>query len=98
MNFQMAYFFMNFIKKNDAKLKLSSKFGESNWNPCWLIMLTSASGTNYVINEHEDVDQYVYSTSQNIFAVGRLSAADRSEPLIPACRLLSVTAASGRVW
>ena len=34
------------------------KFGESKWNPCWLIMLTSSSGTNYVLNEHDDVDQY----------------------------------------
>ena len=38
-------------------LKLSCKFGESNWNPCWLFILTSSSGTNYVLNEH-DVDQY----------------------------------------
>ena len=34
------------------------KFGESKWNPCWLSMLTSSSGTNHVLNEHEDVDQY----------------------------------------
>ena len=40
-------------------LKLSCKFGESKWNPCWLIILTSSTGTNYVPNEHEDVDQYV---------------------------------------
>ena len=39
-------------------LKLFLKFGESNWNPYWVIMLTSSSGTNYVPNEHEDVDQY----------------------------------------
>ena len=39
-------------------LKLSCKFGESKWNPCWLIVLTSSSGTNYVLNEHEDVNQY----------------------------------------
>ena len=39
-------------------LKLSLKFGESNWNPYWVIVLTSSSGTNYVPNEHEDVDQY----------------------------------------
>ena len=39
-------------------LKLSLKFGESNWNPYWVIMLTGSSGTNYVPNEHEDVDQY----------------------------------------
>ena len=39
-------------------LKLSWKFGESKWNPCWVIVLTSSSGTNYVPNEHEDFDQY----------------------------------------
>ena len=39
-------------------LKLSCKFGESNWNPCWLISLTSSSGINYALNEHDDVDQY----------------------------------------
>ena len=39
-------------------LKLSWKFGEPKWNPCWVIVLTSSSGTNYVPNEHEDIDQY----------------------------------------
>ena len=39
-------------------LKLACKFGESIWNPCWLVMLTSATGTNFVLNEHEGVDQY----------------------------------------
>ena len=39
-------------------LKLSWKFGESKWYPYWVIVLTSSSGTNYVPNEHEDVDQY----------------------------------------
>ena len=39
-------------------LKLSWKFGESKWNPCWVIVLTSSSGTNYVPNEHENIDQY----------------------------------------
>ena len=39
-------------------VKLSRKFGESKWNPCWVIVLTSSSGTNYVPNEHEDIDQY----------------------------------------
>ena len=39
-------------------LKLSWKFGESKWNPFWVIVLTSSSGTNYVLNEHEGVDQY----------------------------------------
>ena len=35
-------------------LKLSSKFGESKWNPCWLIVLTSSTGTSYGLNEHEE--------------------------------------------
>ena len=39
-------------------LKLSCKFGESKWNPYWVIVLMSSSGTNYVPNEHEGVDQY----------------------------------------
>ena len=39
-------------------LKLSWKFGEPKWNPCWVIVLMSSSGTNYVPNEHEGVDQY----------------------------------------
>ena len=39
-------------------LKLSWKFGESKWNPYWVIVLTSSSDTNYVPNEHEGVDQY----------------------------------------
>ena len=39
-------------------LKLSCKFGESKWNPYLIIMLTNSSGTNYVLNGHEDVDQY----------------------------------------
>ena len=39
-------------------LKLSWKFGELKWNACLVIVLTSSSGTNYVPNEHEDIDQY----------------------------------------
>ena len=39
-------------------LKLSLKFGESNWYPYWVIVLTSSYGTNYVPNEHENVYQY----------------------------------------
>ena len=34
------------------------RFGESQWNPYWVIVSTSSSGTNYVPDEHEDVDQY----------------------------------------
>ena len=39
-------------------LKPSWKFGEWKLNSCWVIVLTSSSGTNYVPNEHEDIDQY----------------------------------------
>ena len=39
-------------------LKLSWKFDESKRYPYWVIVLTSSSGTNYVPNEHEGVDQY----------------------------------------
>ena len=39
-------------------LKLSWKFGESKWNPYWVIVLMSSSAINYVPNEHEDIDQY----------------------------------------
>ena len=39
-------------------LKLSCKFGESKWNPCWLMVLTSSTDTNYGLNEHEGSDQY----------------------------------------
>ena len=39
-------------------LKLSWKSGGSKWYPYWVIVLTSSSGTNYVPNEHEDIDQY----------------------------------------
>ena len=41
-----------------ATLQLSAKFGESKWNPYWVIMLTSLSGSVYALNEHKDVDQY----------------------------------------
>ena len=39
-------------------LKLSFKFGQLKWNPWWLIVLTISSSTDYVLKEHEDVDQY----------------------------------------
>ena len=44
--------------RDNAISKLSWKFGESKWNPYWVIVLTNSSGTNYVPNEHGDVDQY----------------------------------------
>ena len=45
-------------KNMTTMLKLSWKFGGSKWYPYWVIVLTSSSGTNYVPNEHEGVDQY----------------------------------------
>ena len=39
-------------------LQLSCKFGESKWNPYWVIVLTKSSGTNHVPKDHEGVDQY----------------------------------------
>ena len=42
----------------NAMVKLSCKFGESKWNPFWVIVLTNSWGPNYVPNEYEDVDQY----------------------------------------
>ena len=44
--------------RDNAMLKLSYKFSESKWNPCWLIVLTNSTGTNYGLNEHEDFDQF----------------------------------------
>ena len=56
MNFHMAYF--SWIPQNNARLKLSCKFGESNCNPYWYITLTISHGMNYVLNEHLDVSQH----------------------------------------
>ena len=50
MNFHMAYF--SWIPQNNAKFKLSCKFGESKCNPCWHITLTTSHGMDYVLNEH----------------------------------------------
>ena len=49
----------SWIPQNNARLKLSCKFGESKWNPYWVTMLMSSSDSNYVANDHEDVDKYV---------------------------------------
>ena len=55
-------------------LKLSWKFGESKWYPYWVIVLTSSSGTNYVPNEHESVDQYgSFSIPLQVSAVSKPS-------------------------
>ena len=39
-------------------VQLSCKFGESNWNPDCVIVLTNSFGTNHVLNEHEDTGRY----------------------------------------
>ena len=39
-------------------LHVSCKFGESKKIPIELSWVTSPSDTNYVLNQHEDVDQY----------------------------------------
>ena len=55
--FWSIWLIYNTIQDN-AKLKPPFKFGEWKWNPYWVIVLTSLSGSKYVPNEHEDVDQY----------------------------------------
>ena len=44
--------------QGSAISKLSWKFGESISNTYQVIVLTSSSDTNYVPDEHEDIDQY----------------------------------------
>ena len=39
-------------------LHLFCQFCESKLNPCGLIVLTSSSGSNCVLNEHDHFDQY----------------------------------------
>ena len=57
MNFHMAYF--SWIPQNNARLKLSCKFGESKCNPYRsYITLTTSHGMNYVLNEHLDFSQH----------------------------------------
>ena len=51
--FPRSAFFITSTK--NAWLKLSCNFGESKWNPYWVVVLASSSGTNHVLNKHEDV-------------------------------------------
>ena len=44
--------------QDDTMSQLSCKFGGSKWNLYWLIVLMSLSGTNHMINEHENLDLY----------------------------------------
>ena len=45
-------------------LQVSCKFAWSIWNPYWLIVLMSSSESDYVPNEHEDVDKYILADLQ----------------------------------
>ena len=46
----MVYF--SWIPRNNTRLKLYCKFGESKCNPYWDITLKTSHGTNYILNEH----------------------------------------------
>ena len=39
-------------------LQLSYKFSELKWNPYWVIVVTSSSCSNCVLNEHEYFEKY----------------------------------------
>ena len=79
MNFHMAYF--SWIPQNNARLKLSCKFGESKWNPHWVIVLMSSSDSNYVANNHEDVDKYgSVAIPSGIMPDKRTDAGDDNNP------------------
>ena len=43
---------------DDTMLQLSCRFGESNWNPDWVIAPMNSFGTNHVLNDHEDLGPY----------------------------------------
>ena len=47
----------NTIQYN-AILQMCCKFYESKWNPYWITLLTNSSGTNHVVNGHENCGQY----------------------------------------
>ena len=89
------------LKKHNDKVKFSSK----GLNKASLIkpfqsyqQVLHTGQTKYSTNQgFRSRDITIYSTSQKNFAVGRPSPADRSEPLIAACRLSLVTAGSGRL-
>ena len=73
---------------DNAMLKLSWKFDESKWNPCWLITLTSSAGTNYGLNEHEDFDRYGSLTIPSkimLYQIHILSLVDWLDKMIKLC-------------
>ena len=41
-----------------STFQLNCKFGVSEQNPCWVVVLTSVSGTNYAHNEYSDLCEY----------------------------------------
>ena len=84
MNFHMVYF--SWIPQNDARLKLSCKFGDSKCNPYWGIAVTS-HGTNYVFNEHLKFSQHdPYAIPSEIISwykyMYSASFKNQTEPLI----------------
>ena len=44
-------------------LQLIGKFGVSEQNPCWIMVLTIVSGSNYALNEYE------YSCEYGLYAI-----------------------------
>ena len=56
LNFHVMHFSQ--IPWNNARLKLSCKFGESKCNPYSDIILTTSHGTNHVLDEHINFRQY----------------------------------------
>ena len=70
-------------------LKLFCKFGESQWNPYWIIMLTTWTGTNYFLYKHEDVDQH------GSFAIPSKLSCKYGESKWNPCWLIALTSSCG---
>ena len=75
-------------------LKLSWKFDESKWYPYWVIVLTSSSGTNYVLNDHEGIDQYGSFSTIQVSAISKPSW-KFGEPKWNPCWVIVLTSSSG---
>ena len=83
MNFYMVYF--SLIPQNNARLKLSCKFGESKCKPYWIITSMTSHGMHYVLNEHLDFSQHgPYAIPSEIILWYSYSASfnDQTETLI----------------
>ena len=60
-------------------LGIFSRFGETIWNPYWLIVFTSSSDSNdYAPNEHEDT---VYSRYIAVMYIAELSRGRKLDPI-----------------